>query len=165
MGAIEFRDDRAGIEAAAREAGVKDVIDTLPAGWDTVLSRAYTDGVDLSGGQWQRIALARALFAVRHGATVLALDEPTSQLDIRAEAAFYERFLDITRGLTTIVISHRFPTVRLADRICVLDGGRVVEQGSHDELYAAGGVYARMFRMQAERFEDPTDPELELEAP
>jgi ATP-binding cassette subfamily B protein len=108
--------------------------------------------VDLSGGQWQRIALARALFAVQAGASVLVLDEPTAQLDVRAEVAFFDRFLDVTRGLTTIVISHRFSTVRRADRIVVLDGGRITEQGHHDELVAAGGQYADLFELQARRF-------------
>ena len=113
-----------------------------PAGWDTPLNRQYAGGADLSGGEWQRIALARALFAVEAGAGVLVLDEPTANLDVRAEAALFEDFLDLTRGLTTILISHRFSTVRHADRICVLEGGRVVEDGSHDELLAAGGRYA-----------------------
>ncbi|MGH2852502.1 MAG: ATP-binding cassette domain-containing protein, partial [Solirubrobacteraceae bacterium] len=107
---------------------------------------------DLSGGQWQRIALARALYAVEIGARVLVLDEPTAQLDIRGEAAFYERFLELTAGVTSIVISHRFASVRRAHRIAVLDGGRVSELGSHDALIAAGGGYAEMFRLQAERF-------------
>jgi ATP-binding cassette, subfamily B, bacterial len=163
MGAIEHRDDTAGIVEAARDAGADDLIASLPDGLDTVLSRAYTDGADLSGGQWQRIALARALFAARHGATVLVLDEPTSQFDIRAEATFYGRFLEITRGLTTVVISHRFPTVRLADVICVLDAGRVVEQGAHDELIALDGLYARMFRLQAARFDHPSEDGAEAE--
>ncbi len=106
------------------------MVDALPDGWDTMLSREFEHGTDLSGGQWQRIALARALFATRHGATVLVLDEPTAWLDVRGEAAFYEQFLEITRGLTTVVISHRFSTVRLADHICVLEDGRLVERGS-----------------------------------
>jgi ATP-binding cassette subfamily B protein len=108
--------------------------------------------VDLSGGQWQRIALARAMFAVEAGARVLILDEPTASLDVRAEAELYNRFLEITQGLTTILISHRFATVRRADRIVVLEGGKVVEDGNHDQLMAEGGRYAAMFRVQAERF-------------
>ena len=107
---------------------------------------------DLSGGQWQRIALARALYAVDRGARVLVLDEPTAQLDVRAEAAFYDRFLELTAGVTTLVISHRFATVRRADRIAVLDGGRITELGSHAKLVAAGGSYAEMFTLQAARF-------------
>ena len=93
----------------------------LDLGWETVLSRGYEGGVDLSGGQWQRVALARALFAVRHGATILVLDEPTAWLDARGEADFFDRFLEITEGTTTLIISHRFSTVRRADHICVLD--------------------------------------------
>jgi ABC-type multidrug transport system fused ATPase/permease subunit len=95
-----------------------------------------------AGGQWQRLALARALFATFHGARVLVLDEPTAALDVRAEARFYQRFHEITAGLTTLVISHRFATVRKADRIYVLDGGVITEHGRHDELVAAGGAYA-----------------------
>ncbi len=152
LGAPEHLDDGAGLEATARRAGALDAISSLPAGWDTVLSRGYPGGVDLSGGQWQRIALARALFAVRHGATVLVLDEPTAWLDARGEADFFDRFLEITEGTTTLIISHRFSTVRRADHICVLDGGRVLEQGDHDSLLAAGNRYAQLFRLQAARF-------------
>jgi ATP-binding cassette, subfamily B, bacterial len=124
----------------------------LPRGWDTICAPGYHDGTDLSGGQWQRIALARALYAAARGARVLVLDEPTAHLDIRAEAAFYNRFLELTSGLTTMVISHRFATVRRAEQIAVLDRGRITELGSHDELVAAGGSYAEMFAMQAARF-------------
>lgn len=140
------------LDELLESAGGGDFIRRLPNRWDTVLSRQYTGGVDLSGGQWQRLALARALFAVRHGARVLVLDEPAAHLDVRAESELYDRFLDLTRGLTTILISHRFATVRLADRICLLDAGRVAEAGSHDELLARGGRYARMFTRQSERF-------------
>jgi ATP-binding cassette subfamily B protein len=152
FGAIEHADDRPGVEAAAGLAGFADVVESLPDGWSTILSRELPGGVELSGGQWQRLALARALFATRHGARLLILDEPTAALDARGEAAFYARFLEITHGLTTVVISHRFATVRRADTICVLDGGRITEQGSHEELLAGGGTYARMYRLQAARF-------------
>jgi ATP-binding cassette subfamily B protein len=138
-------------EAAAR-VGALEVIKGLPGGWDTICAPGYAGGTDLSGGQWQRIALARALYAVARGARVLVLDEPTAQLDIRAESAFYQRFLEITQGLTTVVISHRFATVRRADRIAVLDGGRITELGTHDELITARGSYAELFNLQAARF-------------
>jgi ATP-binding cassette subfamily B protein len=138
----------------ARLAGLDTIAARLPSGWDTPVSRQLDGGTDLSGGQWQRVALARALFAVEQGARVLVLDEPTAHLDARAEADLYARFLDITAGLTTIVISHRFATVRLADRICVIDAGRVTEQGTHDELLAANGHYARMFAMQSAPFQE-----------
>jgi ATP-binding cassette, subfamily B, bacterial len=122
------------------------------ASLETVLARGYTDGTDLSGGQWQRVALARALCAVQLGASVVILDEPTAQLDVRGEAEIFERLLKATRRCTTILISHRFSTVRHADRICVLERGRVVELGSHDELMALNGRYRTMFDLQAERF-------------
>ena len=154
LGAPALAGDHDRLCIAARKAGALELIESLPRGWDTVLSRQYTGGVDLSGGQWQRIALARALFAVEGGARVLILDEPTASLDVRAEAELYDRFLEITAGLTTILISHRFSTVRRAHRICVLKGGRVVEQGAHDELVAEGGRYATMFALQAARFAD-----------
>jgi len=127
------------------------------AGLATVLSRAYEGGTDLSGGQWQRVALARALCSVRLGAGVVILDEPTAQLDVRGESEVFERLLEATRGCTTILVSHRFSTVRHADRICVLEAGRVVELGSHDELMALGGRYRAMFDLQAARFTEEAD--------
>ena len=117
-----------------------------------ILSRAYEGGTDLSGGQWQRVALARALAAVRLGAGVVLLDEPTAQLDVRGEAEIFERLLAATRHCTTILISHRFSTVRHVDRICVLEHGRVVELGTHDELMVLNGRYRTMFDLQAQRF-------------
>jgi len=133
--------------AALVEAGAADL-----ASLDTVLSKSYEDGTDLSGGQWQRVALARALCAVKMGASVVLLDEPTAQLDVRGEAEIFERILTATRTCTTILISHRFSTVRHADRICVLEHGRVIELGTHDELMAARGRYHTMFELQAQRF-------------
>jgi ATP-binding cassette, subfamily B, bacterial len=155
FGRVEALGDRSGVESAAAAAALDQKIGSLPQGWETPLSADVAGGVDLSGGEWQKVGLARALFAVGHGASVLILDEPAAHLDARAEARLYEQFLNLTRGLTTIVISHRFSTVRQASAIVVLDGGRVVEQGSHDELIARGGAYAEMFRLQAERFADP----------
>jgi len=154
FGSLPLHGDDAALQRAIEQAGAREVVDALPNGLDTVLSRRFTDGVDLSGGQWQRMALARALLAVEGGAGILVLDEPTANLDVRAEAELYDRFLELTRGVTTVVISHRFSTVRRADRIVVLDGGRVVEDGSHDELVALGGRYAHMFSLQAARFLD-----------
>ncbi|CAN5498344.1 ABC transporter ATP-binding protein [soil metagenome] len=154
FGAVERAGDRAALDAAARRAGAAGITESLPAGWDTVLARRSHGAVDLSGGQWQRIALARALFAVDAGAGVLVLDEPTAALDVRAETEFYGHFLALTRGLTTIVISHRFATVRRADRIVVIEHGTVSEDGDHAALLAAGGRYAHMFRLQAAHFTD-----------
>ena len=126
---------------------------------DTVLARGYDDGTDLSGGQWQRVALARALCAVECGAKLILLDEPTAQLDVRGEGEIFERVLRATRNCTTILISHRFSTVRHADRICVLEHGRVIELGTHDELMAKGGRYRTMFDLQAQRFSATEDEE------
>ena len=143
-------DVRAALEAAGG-AGL--------AGLETVLARGYEGGTDLSGGQWQRVALARVLCAVRTGAGVVLLDEPTAQLDVRGEAEIFDRILAATRSCTTILISHRFSTVRHADRICVLERGRLVELGTHDELMARGGRYRTMFDLQARRFNATEDDE------
>ena len=146
------------VRAALRQAGAADLADL-----DTVLARGYDGGTDLSGGQWQRVALARALAAMhgtgdgRAGAGIVLLDEPTAQLDVRGEAEIFDRILKATRHATTILISHRFSTVRHADRICVLEGGKVVELGSHDELMALGGRYRAMFDLQAQRFQEEAD--------
>ncbi len=121
---------------------------------DQPLSKAHVGGTDLSGGQWQRVALARAIAGVKLGAGVVILDEPTAQLDVRGEAEIFERLVEATRGCTTILISHRFSTVRHADRIVVIDRGEVVEAGSHDELMASGGRYKTMFELQAARFDE-----------
>ncbi|UUV31578.1 ABC transporter ATP-binding protein/permease [Amycolatopsis roodepoortensis] len=158
LGAPEFDASDEDLLAAARRAGAAEMLGSMPDGPRTVLSRQYEGGRDLSGGQWQRVALARALHAVNAGASVMVLDEPTAQLDVRAEVEFFDRFLDITRGLTTVIISHRFSTVRRADQIVVLEHGRVAERGTHDQLLAAGGRYATLFRLQAERFTDETAP-------
>jgi ATP-binding cassette subfamily B protein len=159
MGASHVPGDPERLRTAAGRAGALSLIEGLPNGWNTVLSPEYSGGTDLSGGQWQRVALARALYAVEAGARLLILDEPTAALDVRAEAELYERFLELTSGLTTILISHRFSTVRRADRIVVLERGAIVEDGTHDELLAKDGLYARMFHLQAARFVEPAEPE------
>jgi ABC-type multidrug transport system fused ATPase/permease subunit len=142
------------IKAALESAGAMNLAEL-----DTILARGYDGGTDLSGGQWQRIALARALAAVRLGADVVLLDEPTAQLDVRGEAEIFDRLLAETRHCTTILISHRFSTVRHADRICVLERGRVVELGTHEELMKLDGRYRTMYDLQAQRFNLPHDEE------
>ena len=148
---------------AALDTAVRDSLSaagaTNLAELDTILARGYEGGTELSGGQWQRVALARALCAVRLGASVVLLDEPTAQLDVRGEAEIFERILAETRHCTTILISHRFSTVRQAERICVLEHGRVLELGTHEELMAKSGRYRTMFDLQAERFGVPEDEE------
>lgn len=159
IGAPGLAGDDALTRDALARAGATQLALDLPRGLDTVLSRRYEGGADLSGGQWQRVAIARALMAVKAGASILVLDEPTANLDVRAEAEFYDRFLEQTRGLTTVLISHRFSTVRRADRIVVIERGRVAEQGPHDELMALGGRYASMFLAQARRFDGHAGPD------
>ena len=154
LGAAHLPEDREAMMNALERANARDVLDGLPHGLDTVLSPEYPGGTGLSGGQWQRVALARAFYAVNRGATVLVLDEPTAQLDVRSEIDFYDRFLELTEGLTTLVISHRFSTVRRADTIAVLEDGRIGESGGHDLLVTRPGTYASMFRAQAGRFSD-----------
>jgi ABC-type multidrug transport system fused ATPase/permease subunit len=157
FGSLAHRQDSAAVHRAGELAGAGVVVDRLPLGWQTMVSREFTGGTQLSGGEWQRLALARALFAVQSGAGVLILDEPTAAMDVRGEAEVYDRFLELTKGVTTIVISHRFSTVRRADRIVVIEQGRVTEDGTHDELLAAGGRYASMYRLQAARFAEVGD--------
>jgi ABC-type multidrug transport system fused ATPase/permease subunit len=147
-----------GVKAALTEAGAGGFSDL-----DTVLAKGYSGGTDLSGGQWQRVALARALSSVHLGAGLVLLDEPTAQLDVRGEAEIFERILAATRSCTTILISHRFSTVRHVDRIAVVENGVVVESGSHDELMEQRGRYWTMFSLQAERFAEGTPEEGEEE--
>ena len=134
---------------ALDKAGMADLVPL-----DTILNKAYANGTDFSGGQWQRIALARALCQVYLGAGLVLLDEPTAQLDVRGEAEIFSRVIEETRDVTTILISHRFSTVRKTDLICVLEHGRVIELGSHDELMALRGRYQTMFDLQASHFEE-----------
>src|SRR6185437_10133927 len=122
------------------------VIARLPMGYEQMLGRRFETGVDLSGGEWQKIALARAYL---RDAQLLILDEPTASLDARSEAQIFARFAELTQGKTALFISHRFSTVRMADRIVVLQNGRIAEEGSHDELFARDGQYAEMFELQA----------------
>ena len=152
FGGLPLLGDDAALIDALHEAGGESLLTSLPAGLQTVLAQGYDAGIDLSGGQWQHVALARALAAVRAGAGLLILDEPTSALDVRAEVEIFDRFLEVTRDVTTVLVSHRLSGVRRADRIVLLEGGRIIEDGSHDDLMAANGRYAYMFHLQADRF-------------
>jgi len=143
--------DDARIAQAIERGGASDVIASLPEGISTQLGRWFDNGVDLSGGQWQRIALSRAM--MRSDADIVVLDEPTAALDVDAEAEVFERVRVLAQGRTVILISHRFPTVRMADRIVVLEKSGVLEQGSHAELLEKEGLYAAMFRKQAKGYE------------
>jgi ATP-binding cassette subfamily B protein len=127
--------------------GADEVLSTLSEGLETPLGRWFLDGVELSGGQWQKVALARAF--MREEADILILDEPTAALDAEAEHAVFKRFQRLTEGRTTILISHRFPTVRMAQRIVVIEGGQIIEEGTHPALVAANGRYAHLFNLQA----------------
>jgi len=146
VGRIEARDDRARIVHAAEQSLADPVIRRLPHGYEQSMSKRFRDGVDLSGGEWQKIAIARAYM---RDADVLILDEPTAALDARSEYQVFERFKELSAGKTAVLISHRFSTVRMADRILVLEGGRIEEVGTHDELLAAGRRYAELFELQA----------------
>jgi ATP-binding cassette subfamily B protein len=150
LGSIDHLDDVPRIERAAERGGADSVAAALPDGLDARLGTWFEKGSELSGGQWQKIALARAF--MREEADILVLDEPTAALDAEAEHAVFTRFRQLSEGRTTIVISHRFPTVRMARRIIVLEQGSLVEAGSHAELIALGGRYARMFALQAEGY-------------
>lgn len=147
FGDVGRLDDAERLDRAVERGGATPVVGSLPQGLETQLGKWFREGVELSGGQWQAVALARSF--MREGADILVLDEPTAALDAQAEHAVFERFRALTKGRTTFLISHRFPTVRMADRIVVLDGGRVVEDGTHESLVAAGGRYAQLFALQA----------------
>jgi len=147
--------DQAAVVAAATAAGAHPFLSALPDGYATLLGPQFVGGTDLSGGQWQRVALARAFF---RDAPFVILDEPTATLDARAEAELFDRIRALLAGRTVLLISHRFSTVRSADRIYVLAGGRVVEHGTHAELMALGGRYAELFTLQAAGYLDPVPP-------
>jgi ATP-binding cassette subfamily B protein len=140
-------EDEARWRSAAAQGRATDFIETLPAGYHTQLGKWFRDGRELSGGQWQKIALSRAF--MRSKADILVLDEPTAAMDARAEAEVFEHFRQLARDRITILISHRFSTVRMADQIAVIDAGRIIELGSHDDLMGADGTYARLFALQA----------------
>jgi ATP-binding cassette subfamily B protein len=146
VGRIDARTDKARIEEAAERSRASDVIDKLPGGYDQMIGKRFRNGVELSGGEWQKVAIARAYM---RDAQVLILDEPTAALDARAEFEVFQRFKEVSEGRTAVLISHRFSSVRMADRILVLANGQVESQGTHDELVAAAGRYAELFELQA----------------
>jgi ATP-binding cassette subfamily B protein len=142
-------DDETRILKAVELGGAQALVQDLPQGLDTMLGKTFEGGVDLSGGEWQKLALSRAF--MRAG-QLLILDEPTAALDPRAEHEIYERFARLTEGKTGVLVSHRFSTVRMADRIIVLYGGAITEDGTHEELMDLGGRYAELYTLQAERY-------------
>jgi len=150
LGNVALMDDTSRLNQAVKNGGADAVLDQLSKGLDTQLGRWFDDGEELSGGQWQKIAIARGF--MRDQADILILDEPTAALDAQAEQDVFERFTHLTKGKTSIVISHRFLTVRMADRIIVIEKGRVIEEGSHDELVDLKGVYAHLFELQAQGY-------------
>ena len=152
LSAPEYIGDLAGIDDAIAAAGAAEMVAALPDGVRTTLWKGGTGAVDLSGGQWQKLAIARALFAVAHGRRLLVLDEPTAHLDVEAEQEFNERVTTHAGAASVVIISHRLSNVRGADRIVVLDGGRITESGDHEALMKHDGAYARLFRLQAARF-------------
>jgi ATP-binding cassette, subfamily B, bacterial len=151
FGEVQNLKNDAQVTRAIERGGAETVVGALKAGIETQIGRWFKDGVELSGGQWQKIALARAF--MRESADILVLDEPTAALDAEAEHAVFQRFRELTQGKTSILISHRFPTVRMADRILVIDRGQVVEEGTHDSLVSANGRYAHLFALQAQGYE------------
>ena len=146
VGRIGARDDHARIEQAARRSLADDVIAKLPAGYDQMIGKRFKNGIELSGGEWQKIAIARAYM---REAPVVILDEPTAALDARSEFEVFRRFKELSEGKTAILISHRFSSVRMADRILVLQDGKVEASGTHEELVSRPGRYSELFELQA----------------
>jgi ATP-binding cassette subfamily B protein len=146
VGKISEKDNRPLIVNSARQSLADVLAAKLPGAYDQQLGKRFADGVELSGGEWQKVALARAYM---RDAQLLILDEPTSALDARAEFNVFERFAELTKSRSAVLISHRFSTVRMADRILVLEKGELVEIGSHEELLLKGGRYAELFDLQA----------------
>jgi ATP-binding cassette subfamily B protein len=149
VGRVEEIDNLELLQTAARKSMADSTLARLPQRYEQMLGRRFDQGVDLSGGEWQKVALARAYL---RNAQLLILDEPTAALDARSEFEVFRRFSELTAGKTALLISHRFSTVRMADRIVVLDNGRIIEDGSHDQLASLGGRYAEMFEMQASSY-------------
>jgi ATP-binding cassette, subfamily B, bacterial len=149
FGDVSVPPDADRIAEVARQSGAHDVIAGLHSGYDTILGKLFQDGEQLSIGEWQKVALARAFM---RDAQIIILDEPTSAMDARAEYELFARLHDLVAGRTTITISHRFSTVRMADCIYVMDGGRIQERGTHDDLMRLGGKYALLFNMQAQHY-------------
>jgi ATP-binding cassette subfamily B protein len=150
LGSVEHQSDEVRVRRAIARSGAADLVESLEGGLDAQLGGHFEDGAELSGGQWQRLAIARAF--MREEADIVILDEPTASLDAKAEHAVFERFMELSRGRTTLVISHRFATARMARRIVVLENGRILEKGSHAELVEAGGTYSKLFTLQAEGY-------------
>ena len=149
VGRVEVKQDKEAVHRAAVMAGAEPFIKNYEKGFDNVLSRSYEGGIDPSGGQWQRIALARAFY---RRASVLILDEPTSAIDAKGEYEIFQRITETQKGKTTLIISHRFSTVRNAHKIVVFEHGKIVQAGTHEDLLRKGGLYKTMFELQAEGY-------------
>jgi ATP-binding cassette subfamily B protein len=147
VGSVWHLNDTERVKHAVSRGGAQEVLASLPKGVEQPLGRWFNEGMELSGGQWQKVGLSRGF--MREEADILILDEPTAALDAEAEQAVFERFRQLTKGKTSILISHRFPTVRMADRIIVIEGGQILEEGTHDSLIKSGGRYAHLFSLQA----------------
>ena len=150
VGRIEEKQNEARIRSSAAQSLADTVINKLPEGYNQMIGRRFAKGVDLSGGEWQKIALGRAYM---RDAQLLILDEPTAALDARAEHEVFQRFAELTQGKTAVLISHRFSTVRMADRLLVIERGHLLEIGSHQELLARNGRYAELFQLQARGYQ------------